>query len=270
MRRSNIGIITSLSVRRRAGSFCAVAVVVFLLSAGCATDRHARETADVHLRNGIANIESGQYTTALRELFEARRLNPEDPEIHYYLGLSFWGRGLRDDSFRAFKRATELKPDYSEAYNYLGLIRFEEGRYDEAVVFFRKALDNVLYETPEFALFNTGRAYREKGDYEKALSAFEKALSVRPNRILPVIHENAGKVLLDMNRPDEALAHLRKCVKLAPYVADFRYSLGRVLLARNMRTAAAAELNHAIELAPDSETAARARDLLATIAPRQK
>ncbi|OPL15213.1 MAG: hypothetical protein AVO39_02100 [delta proteobacterium MLS_D] len=244
--------------------------MVLFLSAGCATDRHTRETADVHLRNGIANIESGQYTTALRELFEARRLNPEDPEIYYYLGLSFWGRGLRDDSFQAFRRAVELKPDYSEAYNYLGLIRFEEGRYDEAVAFFRKALDNVLYETPEFALFNTGRAYREKGAYEKALAAFTEALNVSPNRISPIIHENAGRLLLNLDRPDEALMHLRECVKQAPYVANFRYSLGKALLAMNMRDDATAELKRAIELAPDSETAAKARNLLATVAPRQK
>lgn len=248
----------------RYGLLAAVAVPL-IMTVACATDHRNRELADMHLRTGIASIESGQYTEALRELFEAQRLNPDDPRIQYHLGVSYYARGLRGDAFRAFSRAVELRPDYSEALNYLGLIRFEEKNYPEAISYFQKALTNVLYDTPEFSLFNIGRAWREQKADDKALRYFEEAARVRPNRILPLIHMNMGSLLLALDRPDDALSHLRESVRMAPYVADFRYVLGEAFLAKGMTGDAVREFRQAIDLAPESEIAAKARTILTVL-----
>lgn len=251
---------------RRYGLLAMLAVPLIMTTA-CVTDHRNREMADMHLRTGIASIESGQFTEALRELFEARRLNPDDPRIHYHLGVSYYARGLRGDAFSAFSRAVELRPDYSEAHNYLGLIRFEEKNYPEAIGYFQKALTNVLYDTPEFSLFNIGRSFREQGAKDKALSYFEDAARVRPNRILPLVLMNMGTLLLAMDRPDDALRHLRESVRLAPFVADFRYALGEAFLAKGMTEEAVGEFRQAIDLAPESQAAAKARTIL-TVLPR--
>ncbi len=251
------------------GSFFRAALVLLpaialllTFQVSCATDQRSREMAATHLRSGIANIESEQYTMALRELFQARELDPHDPEIHHYLGIAYWSRGLKNEAFQSFSRAAELQPDYSEAWNYLGLIRFEEGRFTEAVDYFNKALNNVLYETPEFALFNLGRAYREEGNYRQALDIFGEALRIHPNRILPLIHDSRGSLLLSLNRKDEALRHFREAVRLAPEFAAFRYSLGRCLLDMGFPVEAVQELRKVIELAPGSDQAADARTIL--------
>jgi len=240
-------------------------VLIIFSESGCATNQRSRQVADVHLKSAIVNIELGQFTAALRELFEAKKLNPNDPEIHFYLGVAYWGRGLKNESFEAFSQAVELRPDYSEAYNYMGLICFEAGRYDEAIAYFKRALNNVLYDTPEFALFNMGRAYRQKGEDLQALESFEKALQIRPNRILPLIHNNMGTLLLSLGRTDEAILHLREATKYAPHVADFHYSLGAALLKEGRSTEAIDEFRKVIELAPESGFAERAREMLATL-----
>ncbi|MDD5475298.1 MAG: tetratricopeptide repeat protein [Syntrophales bacterium] len=243
----------------------AAMAVALIITVSCATNHRNREMAEMHLRTGIAGIESGEYTEALRELFEAKRLNPDDSRIYYNMGVSYYARGLIKDSSTAFSRAVDLKPDYSEALNYLGLIRFEEGNYQEAIRFFHKALSNVLYDTPEFALYNLGRAWREQGDRDKSLSYFEQAARIRPNRILPVIHMSTGTLLLSLNRHDEALANLRESVRLAPYVVEFRLALGEAYLAKGMRREAAREFRQIIETAPDSDAAARARAILTSL-----
>ncbi|MCK9229842.1 MAG: tetratricopeptide repeat protein [Syntrophales bacterium] len=245
----------------------AVLVVPLVMASACATDYRNREMAEMHLRTGIASIESGQFTEALRELFEARRLNPDDPRVYYHLGVSYYARGMRGDALSAFIRAVELRPDYSEALNYLGLIRFEEKDYSGAISYFQKALENILYDTPEFSLFNMGRAWREQRADDRALSFFEEAARVRPNRILPLVLMNMGTLLLTMDRPDEALKHLRESVRMAPYVADFRYALGEAFLAKGMTGDAVRELRRAIDLAPESEAATKARTILAILPP---
>lgn len=251
----------------RRWSILAMLAISLIMTTACATDHRNREMADMHLRTGIASIESGEYTEALRELFEARRLNPDDPRIHYHLGVSYYARGRRGDAFSSFSRAVELRPDYSEAHNYLGLIRFEEENYPAAVAYFHKALENVLYDTPEFPLFNIGRAFREQGAQDTALSYFEDAARVRPNRILPLVLMNMGTLLLAMDRPDDALRHLRESVRLAPFVADFRYALGKAFLAKGMTEEAVAEFRQTINLAPDSQAAAGARTILTVLPP---
>ena len=65
-----------------------IAGAVFLT--GCATSRQDRERAASHVTMGTAYLKSGQFSPALREFLSAQRLSPDDPEIHYYAGLSYY------------------------------------------------------------------------------------------------------------------------------------------------------------------------------------
>ena len=77
--------------------------------------------------SGTANIQAGQYTPALKELLEAEKLTPNDPTVHYYLGIAYERKGFIDDAVREFQKAIALKPDYSEAINFLGTIYLSRG-----------------------------------------------------------------------------------------------------------------------------------------------
>ena len=136
--------------------------------AGCASDAELKEKARGYIRIGEANIQAGQYTQALKELLDAEKLTPNDPTVHYYLGIAYERKGFVDDAFREFQKAIALKPDYSEANNFLGTIYLTRGNYDEAIVSFNRALINPLYDTPSVALYNMGRAYKAKGDLRAA------------------------------------------------------------------------------------------------------
>ena len=241
-------------------SFWGACIFLFLIIAvsavtGCVN----HEVAARHLNYGIAYIETGQYTPALKELMEAEKNNPRDPKIHYYLGVCYHGKGLFKEAIVEFKKAIDNKPDYSEAHNYLGLIYTENGQYDEAIGEFRAALANLLYETPSFAMSNLGWAYYKKGDYSAALAQYQEILNRDPNSaILPIVERNVGIVLLAQGKYGQALSHLKTSLELAPqFAADqTHYWIGKALVGQGKLKEAESEFQKSIEFSPNSQFAA--------------
>jgi Tfp pilus assembly protein PilF len=135
-----------------------------LLLWGCATTKEKQQESDRRLRMALAYMTSGQFNPALKELMEAEHLTPDNPRIHYAIGLIYMEKNMPAEALKSLNRALELKPDYSEAHVSVGTIYYSMGRLDEAIASFNRALSNVLYETPGLAFYNLGRTYvPEKG-----------------------------------------------------------------------------------------------------------
>lgn len=239
-----------------------------ILLAGCATSRQDRERAASHVTIGSAYLRSGQFSPALRAFLTAQRLSPDDPEIRYYTGLSYYGSGLKEEARREFEVALSIKPDYSEAHIYLGRIYLEERSYDRAIAAFDRALSNMLYETPAIALNNIGWAYYKKGDPGTAITKYEEALRREPNTVIrPIIEQNRGIAYLAVHNIDRAIYHLQKSVDSAPGRADARYWLGISYLEGDAVAKAIRELHRAVEIDPESEFGLKAREKLDALAP---
>lgn len=238
-------------------------LAVLLLFAGCATDYENKQKAKRHTDMATAQFHSGNYTAALKELLEAEKLTPDDPQVHYYLALAYVGKGMNDQAVREAQRAVELKPDYSEAHNYLGTLYLNMGRYDSAIESFNRALANPLYESPSFPLHNMGRAYYMKGDYMMALAKYDEAVARESNTpIMPFIEKDRGMASLKAGYTNKAITHLKKSVELLPNLAEAHYWLGEAYLVLRNRRDAAGEFKTVIKLAPDSDLARKARQRL--------
>jgi Tfp pilus assembly protein PilF len=149
-------------------------MVGIALLVACATDvGQKREQANSHIDVGTAYIGSGDYNGALKELLKAQTYAPEDPRVHYFLALAYMGKGYRDKAIESCRTAVTLKDDYSEAHNLLGTIYMDGGKYDLAIASFNKALSNILYDTPAFALYHLGRIYYQMGDYSRAMVKYQ-------------------------------------------------------------------------------------------------
>jgi len=147
-----------------------------LFFVSCTNTPWHRDQADIALSKGVALIQAGQYIGALKELLEADKNAPDDPEINYYLGVAYLGRGLKDLAMERFQKAVSLKADYSEAHNYIGTMYMDTGQWQKAIDAFDKALKNYLYATPGFALYNSGWAHYNLQNYDMALSRYQQAL----------------------------------------------------------------------------------------------
>ncbi len=237
--------------------------VLAIMLAGCTSDTELKEKAKAHIRIGEANLQAGQYTQALKELLEAEKLTPDDPKVHYDLGIAYERKAFVDEAIKEFQKAISLKPDYSEALNYLGTIYLNRDSYDEAIQLFNRALANPLYETPAVALYNKGRAYRAKGDDRAAYASFSEGIRKEPNSFLvPILELNLGVIDYQGGAYTEAEKHLARSVDRAPDLAEGYYWLGMTQMQLRKRTEAAESFKKAIQLAPESEWAAKSRESL--------
>jgi len=243
-------------------------IICMIFLSGCATSRQDREKAASHVTIGLAHLESRHFSPALREFLAAQRLSPDDAEIRYYTGLSYYGSGMREEAKREFQKTLSIKPDYSEANNYMGIIYLEEGLYDKAIEKFDLAFSNVFYETPAKALNNLGWAYYQKKDYRTALIKYETALKREPDTMtLLLIQKNMGIAYLAESNIDKAIYHLKKAIDMAPGMIESRYWLGISYLERGDREKAVAELRSVAESNPESVFGLKAKEKLDYISP---
>jgi len=237
---------------------------IFLIS--CTSTPWHRDQADMYLKKGMALIEAGQYIGALKELSEAEKYAPDDPNINYYLGVAYLGRGLRDIAMEKFQRAISLKEDYSEAHNYLGTIYMDMEQWDKAIASFDKALANHLYATPGRALYNSGLAYYNLQKYDVALSLFQQSLQQDPASMLrPQVEKFLGLIYIKQSNLGRAREHLEKSVALNPSLYDAHFFLAETYLKIKNTASAKKSFQQVIELAPQSPFGQKAREYLQSL-----
>ena len=97
---------------------------------------------------------------------------------------------------------------------------------------------------------NLGNLYQRQGHIEKAITAYERALSLDPHLIGAYI--NLADAYRQQKRDDAGEQVLRRGLSLLPRAADLHYALGLLLVRKGDKTAALRELAEAAKLAPDS------------------
>jgi len=218
------------------------------------------------MNKGISFLEVGQYTNALKELLEAEKYHSGNPKIHYYLGMAYHGKGMKDMAMEEFKKAISLDENYSEAYNYLGTLYMDRDMWDEAIGAFEKALKNYLYTTPSIALYNMAWAYYSKKDYKTALEKYHESVRQDPQtRLLPQIEKNVGLIYFDQGHYSIAVRHLKNAVALDPSLFDAYFLLGESYLKIKDHQNARKAFKSVTDLAPDSALGLQAKNYLRTL-----
>lgn len=96
--------------------------------------------------------------------------------------------------------------------------------------------------------FHQGAAMLHLKQYEHAITAFHRVLSLSPR--LPEAHVNMGYAYLGLRQPDAAQRYFASAVALAPNLANARYGLGLSLLELGQVEAGRTQLRRYLELAP--------------------
>ena len=112
--------------------------------------------------------------------------------------------------------------DPAALHNY-GVLKAQLGQHKKAITLF----DRTLSISPDhvIALNNKGNSYQELGHFEQALESYDRCLRLRPK--FPEIHNNKGDLLRCIGRLDEAGGSYRLALTFHPnnYRALFNLAL---------------------------------------------
>lgn len=235
-----------------------------LVACGGQDARQNKQLAEATREIGEAYMRQGDYTSALRELLKAQKLDPGDPFTHNDLGLCYMAKKRMPDAIANFKKAIALKPSYTPARNNLGTAFLTLEEWDQAIAVFQEITKDVLYATPYFPLSNLGYAYYNKKDYRKALHYYKEALRLEPNFVNAL--RGVGRTYLTMNQGRLALRYLEQAVKQAPKVAEIHFDLAEAYLLVGQIKRARFSYETVVDLAPaESALAVKAKQRLRAI-----
>jgi len=231
------------------------ALLLLLPVSGCISGRGLGDSkpnpASYHYQMGISYLGERNYSSALFDLTEAEKLDPENPDVLYSLGMAFIGKKRPDLAEAKLLKAILLKPSFSAARNDLGVAYLDLKRWDSAIQQFKIVKDDLFYDNSENASINLGLAYLGKGDYPKALEELQAVASMNPRN--PVVRMSMGRVWFAMDKTEQSIVEYSKALEIYRDYGAAHYYLGQAQLKLNRISAARASFKEAIRLVPDSD-----------------
>jgi tetratricopeptide (TPR) repeat protein len=137
-------------------------------------------------------------------------------------------------------------PMKARGYNGLGLAYFNRGNYNKAIEAYGKAI--ALYPSYGVAFNNIGNSYYRAGLYDRAIEAQTEAIALEPNNA--IFYDNRGLSYSGIGAYDRAADDFSKAIKLDPSYAKSYHNLGFAYHSEGMYRPAIEEYTKAIILDP--------------------
>jgi predicted Zn-dependent protease len=131
--------------------------------------RQQPDNPEMHLYLGNALHDQKKLAEAIAAYREAIRLKHDYPEVHYNLGIALWHQGKLPEAVAANREAIRLSPDDPKGHNGLGVALYAQGKLPEAAAAYREAL-RVKPDYP-WPRYNLGLLLREHANLPAAVAA---------------------------------------------------------------------------------------------------
>jgi tetratricopeptide (TPR) repeat protein len=128
---------------------------------------------------GEVKLALGEYTDAIAVLRRAAALSPASAQIANNLGCALKEAHLYSEAETVLSHAISLMPQLTDAWLNRGGVKQMQDRVDEAIKDYQKAL--TLGGKNGSVLFNMANAYDLKGDHEKAIKLYGRAIAAQPD-----------------------------------------------------------------------------------------
>lgn len=202
----------------------------------------------------LINADKSSFTEANQDFEQAKKLNPEFPDLYYHLGQLYYLTGELAAAEENFTRAKELNPDNVYAYIQLACIKYKNGDFKEAEDMFTAA--KLKFPTsPEIPNYY-GEILADRGDVKAACKQFDtasrlqKALPTFSVGALPLINKALFISREGLEHFDEAEKLLTEACELDPKSELARISLAQIKLQND-------QVDEAIVLFEESSKLAR-------------
>lgn len=173
----------------------------------------SQESAEVLFAHATVAYEEERYSDALRDLLKAHELDPRNPDVIYYLGLTHNSLGDHEQAANHLRKGLEIEPKNHDIKNQLGIALYGLNDFDGALKEFL-----AVYEAEprrENIGYYIGLCYYQKKDYDNGLVYFQRNIStdVRSRQLNQYY---TALTLRALGREADAIEELTEAVKLDP------------------------------------------------------
>ena len=183
-------------------------------------------------------VQQQQWEEAARLTQELVQGNPDNPVLHYWIGVVRWHEGDRVAAVQALRVAEQLGLDTALLHKTLGMVYYRMRQF----ILFRQQMEQAAARDPEDHQphYRLGRYFESvQNDFRRALEFFEKAVALSPDHTESVYHQ--GYCLEALEREGEALRSYQAAAHLSEKNKD-RFSwpyqaIARLLLDENVEQA---------------------------------
>lgn len=238
--------------------------LVACVPAGPTIKEKKAQKADVHYKLGMSYLKARDATLALKELLIAVENGPTDAAIHAALAQAYQSKKAYPQAEQHYLKALTYSNHEPLYQNNLASLYLEMKQWDKAIELFGKASSSLLFSSAHISLTGKGYAYFMKQDYPAALEQYREAIAMAPR--YPVVYFRQSEVYEAMGNNGLARAALEKAVDIAPGFVQAHYQLGLLALKEQRTEEAAKSFEVIVELAPESELALTASEMLRSLA----
>ncbi|RZB29391.1 MAG: hypothetical protein AEth_01208 [Candidatus Argoarchaeum ethanivorans] len=178
---------------------------------------------------------------------EAIRINPDNAEAHYNLGILLKDLKRFDEAEKECREAIRINPDYVEAHNNLGILLKDLKRFGEAEKEYREAI-RINPDNAE-AHYNLGNLFYDLKRFGEAEKEYREAIRINPDYV--EANGNLGNLLKDLKRFGEAEKEWRETIRINPSLVEAHGNLGNLLKDLKRFGEAEKEYREAIRINPD-------------------
>ena len=193
-----------------------------------------KRRTDIRLELATAYFTGGQAEIALQELNRALELSPRRADVLGLRALVLMQVGDSEAAGQSLREALRIEPDNPSLQNNMGWFLCQRGEFDKAMSYFERALSTKSYASPQKALLNAGLCRMRQGERTQAEAFLRRALDAEPANL----QAHAGLARLAYDRADyvRARSHLLKVIESEQAAAE--NFLMAVLIERKLGDAA--------------------------------
>jgi len=199
----------------------------------------------LHTRLSLTYFQTGHAEDALREAKAALTDNPGNPSACLNAGLALTNLRNFDAAKSQMQACIRNKPDFELAYAGLGILLDDMKDFDGAIAQYKKAL--ALKPDDANTRYNLGVVYGNEADYVSAIREYREVKRLDPNRL--DARQNLGSALVHTD-PAAAIVEFRELAAIAPDFALCHICLGAALYNTRRYQEAAKEYRKAADLEP--------------------
>ena len=101
-------------------------------------------------------------------------------EAHVNLGWTFGKEENFEEAIKQCNKALELDINYGMAYSDIGYYMLQLNKTSEAIIWMEEAILQDHFEGIFYTFYNLGRAYEQKGMWQKGIEMYDKSLLQKP------------------------------------------------------------------------------------------